>query len=55
LRFKVRPVRPVKAPLRYCQTLPIAAGKALAQCAEDTDDPKLKNALERLASHAPKT
>ena len=55
LRLKVRPVRPAKAPLRYCQTLPEAAGKALTQCAEDTDDPKLKNALERLASHATKS
>lgn len=54
LRFKVRPVRPVKAPRRYFRSLPDSAGKALTECAEDTDDPGLKNALERLASHATK-
>ncbi|MDN6179587.1 MAG: DUF721 domain-containing protein [Halomonas subglaciescola] len=52
--FKVRPVRPLKKPRRYCRTLPDSAGKALAQCAEDTADPKLKSALARLASHAAK-
>ncbi|WNK21436.1 DciA family protein [Halomonas piscis] len=54
LRFKVRPVRPVKAPRRYCRTLPQSAGKVLTECAEETRDPGLKAALERLASHAPR-
>lgn len=54
LHFKVRPVRPVKTPRRYSRTLPESAGKVLTECAEDTRDPKLKDALERLASHAPR-
>nr|WP_300308802.1 DciA family protein [Halomonas sp.] len=51
-QLKVRPVRPAKAPLRQTRRLPAQAGKEIATCAEDTDDPKLKQALQRLASHA---
>ncbi|GAA3907104.1 DciA family protein [Halomonas cibimaris] len=54
LHFKVRPVRPVKTPRRYQRSLPASAGRVLNECAEDTPDPKLKNALERLAAHAPR-
>ncbi|MCP1314264.1 MULTISPECIES: DUF721 domain-containing protein [unclassified Halomonas] len=52
--FKVRPVRPVKVPERYHRSLSADAGQTIAQCADDTDDPRLKRALERLASHAGK-
>ncbi|MDR5873954.1 DciA family protein [Halomonas sp. CUBES01] len=51
--FKVRPVHPVVAPKRNTRSLSADAGKTLAECAEDTTDPALKRALERLASHAP--
>ncbi|SDN22066.1 DUF721 domain-containing protein [Vreelandella arcis] len=51
--FKVRPVRTVQAPLRNTRSLSCSAGKTLADCAQDTDHPALKRALERLASHAP--
>lgn len=51
--FKVRPVHPIVAPKRNTRSLSADAGKTLAQCAEDTSDPALKRALERLASHAP--
>ncbi|WP_249978773.1 DUF721 domain-containing protein [Vreelandella olivaria] len=50
--LKVRPVRPVEAPKRYTRTLSNDAGKTLAECAADTDNPALKDALQRLASHA---
>lgn len=50
--LKVRPVRPVLAPRRQVRTLPGPAGDEIAACAEDTDDPRLKRALERLAAHA---
>ncbi|WP_447553163.1 DUF721 domain-containing protein [Vreelandella sp. EE22] len=52
--FKVRPVRPVTVPTRYTRTLSHGASDTIAQCAEDTEDPRLKSALERLASHARK-
>lgn len=51
--FKVRPVHPIVAPKRNTRSLSADAGKTLAQCAEDTSNPALKRALERLASHAP--
>ncbi|RUR42590.1 DUF721 domain-containing protein [Vreelandella populi] len=51
--FKVRPVRPVEAPLRNTRNLSATAGKTLADCASDTHNPALRKALERLASHAP--
>lgn len=51
--FKVRPIRPIQAPLRNTRSLSSSAGQTLAECAEDTDHPALKRALERLASHAP--
>lgn len=51
--LKVRPVRPVESPKRYTRSLSSNAGKTLAECAKDTDNPSLKKALERLASHAP--
>jgi hypothetical protein len=50
--FKVRPVRPIVAPPRNTRRLSADAGKTLAECAEDTSNPALKRALERLASHA---
>jgi len=51
-QFKVRPVRPVKAPLRQVRDLPLHAADELVSCAADVEDPRLKRALERLASHA---
>jgi hypothetical protein len=48
-------VRPIESPKRYTRTLSDDAGKTLAECAKDTDNPALKNALERLASHARST
>ncbi|KPQ25708.1 MAG: Protein of unknown function (DUF721) [Halomonas sp. HL-48] len=51
--FKVRPVHPIVAPKRNTRSLSADAGKTLAECAQDTTDPALKSALERLASHAP--
>ncbi|WP_104202370.1 DUF721 domain-containing protein [Billgrantia saliphila] len=50
--LKVRPVRPVKAPLRQVRRLPAPAADEISACAADVDDPRLKHALERLASHA---
>ncbi|MDN3552807.1 DciA family protein [Halomonas almeriensis] len=50
--LKVRPVRPPKAPLRQTRQLPAHAADELSSCANDVDDPRLKQALERLASHA---
>ncbi|MDR5868352.1 DUF721 domain-containing protein [Halomonas koreensis] len=50
--FKVRPVRPPKAPVRQTRRLPARAADELSSCADDVDDPRLKRALERLASHA---
>lgn len=50
--FKVRPVRPVEAPLRNTRQLSFNAGKTLTDCASDTRNPALRKALERLASHA---
>ncbi|NVF14093.1 MULTISPECIES: DUF721 domain-containing protein [Halomonadaceae] len=50
--FKVRPVHPIVAPPRNTRSLSADAGKTLAECAEDTTNPTLKRALERLASHA---
>lgn len=50
--FKVRPVRPIVAPPPNTRRLSADAGKTLAECAEDTSNPALKRALERLASHA---
>ena len=51
--LKVRPVRPIESPKRYTRTLSQEAANTLSECAKDTDDPALKGALERLASHAP--
>lgn len=50
--LKVRPVRPPKAPPRHSRRLSTSAAGEIASCAEDTEDPRLKRALERLASHA---
>ncbi|CAM3981781.1 DciA family protein [Vreelandella rituensis] len=52
LTLKVRPVRPPKAPVRNTRTLSGTAGDTLARCADDVADPGLKDALQRLASHA---
>lgn len=49
--LKVRPVRPVRPPPRQVRHLPAAAADALSRCAEDTEDPRLKAALQRLAAH----
>lgn len=51
-QFKVRPVRPPKLPRRYVRELPAQAADEISSCARDTDDPRLRQALERLASHA---
>ncbi|MGR4068861.1 DciA family protein [Halomonas sp. LR3S48] len=50
--LKVRPVRPLKVPPRQVRTLPAPAADEISACAADVDDPRLKGALERLASHA---
>ncbi len=50
--LKVRPVRPLKVPPRQVRTLPTPAADEISACAADIDDPRLKGALERLASHA---
>ncbi|GEK71714.1 hypothetical protein HHA04nite_02580 [Halomonas halophila] len=50
--FKVRPVRPAKVPPRQTRHLPAHAADELSSCAADVEDPTLKRALERLASHA---
>ncbi|MCE8015691.1 DUF721 domain-containing protein [Halomonas sp. MCCC 1A17488] len=50
--LKVRPVRPLKVPPRQVRTLPAPAADEISACAADVDDPRLKRALERLASHA---
>ncbi|GHC20365.1 DUF721 domain-containing protein [Aidingimonas halophila] len=52
LAFKVRPVHPPKVPQRQHRRLPSKAADELSSCAADTDNPRLKKALERLASHA---
>lgn len=53
LDFKVRPVHPLKAPVTQARTLSSEAARHLKACAEDTDDPRLKKSLARLAAHAP--
>ncbi|WP_444678075.1 DUF721 domain-containing protein [Halomonas sp. E19] len=50
--LKVRPVRPLKTPLRQTRHLPARAADEIAACAADTENPRLRRALERLASHA---
>jgi hypothetical protein len=50
--FKVRPVRPARAPVRQVRELPPRAADELSSCAADVEDPRLRQALERLASHA---
>ncbi|MFC3283619.1 DUF721 domain-containing protein [Litchfieldella rifensis] len=50
--LKVRPIRPPKAPLRQSRQLSTTAADEISCCARDTEDPRLKRALERLASHA---
>jgi hypothetical protein len=50
--LKVRPVRPPKAPLRQPRHLPARAADELSSCAESVEDPGLRDALRRLASHA---
>ena len=54
LTFKVRPVHPLKVPERNTRELSSAAASILKACAEETDDPALKGALSRLASHTKK-
>ncbi|PRY73562.1 DUF721 domain-containing protein [Halomonas ventosae] len=50
--LKVRPVRPTRPPLRQVRHLPERAADEISSCAADVEDPGLKRALERLASHA---
>ncbi|MGQ4877414.1 DUF721 domain-containing protein [Billgrantia sp. LNSP4103-1] len=50
--LKVRPVKPLKVPPRQVRTLTSPAADEISACAADVDDPRLKSALERLASHA---
>ena len=50
--LKVRPVRPLKVRPRQVRHLPQPAADELSACAADVDNPRLKRALERLASHA---
>lgn len=50
--LKVRPVRPPKAPPRQTRELSSGAADEISSCAADIDDPRLKKALERLATHA---
>ncbi|MCE8032376.1 DUF721 domain-containing protein [Halomonas sp. MCCC 1A11057] len=50
--LKVRPVRPLKVPPRQVRSLPVPAADEISACAADVEDPRLKGALERLASHA---
>ncbi|WP_148254680.1 DUF721 domain-containing protein [Aidingimonas lacisalsi] len=52
LNFKVRPIHPPKPPQRQVRRLPTAAADELSSCAADTENPRLKRSLERLASHA---
>ncbi|ERL50716.1 hypothetical protein BJB45_06170 [Halomonas huangheensis] len=52
--LKVRPVRPARIPPRQSRHLSANAGNEVSSCAADVDDPELKRALERLASHAEK-
>ena len=49
--FKVRPVRPLKIAPRQTRHFSPQAASEIASCAEDTSDPRLKRALERLAAH----
>jgi hypothetical protein len=50
--LKVRPVHPVKCPVRRIRDLSPGAADEISSCAADIEDPRLKGALERLASHA---
>ncbi|WP_158772927.1 DUF721 domain-containing protein [Cobetia sp. L2A1] len=52
LTFKVRPVRPAFVPARQLRHLPEAAAEHLLDCASHTEDSHLREALQRLASHA---
>lgn len=53
-RLKVRPIRPARLPPCQLRYLSASAGEQISSCAADVDDPALKQALERLASHAKK-
>ena len=50
--LKVRPVRPLKVPPRQVRKLPQPAAAEISACAADIDNPRLKQALQRLAAHA---
>ncbi|WP_457807889.1 DUF721 domain-containing protein [Kushneria sp. EE4] len=52
LTFKVRPIRPAYTPDTRVRELPEAAASQLRECARDTDNPRLRKSLERLASHS---
>lgn len=52
LKLKVRPIRPSTTPVRQPRHLPTQAAEELSSCADDVDDPRLKDALLRLAAHA---
>lgn len=52
--LKVRPIRPLKVPLRQVRKLPQPAADQISACAADVENLQLKQALQRLASHAEK-
>ena len=52
LTFKVRPIVPPRVPISQPRALSSQAADELSSCARDTDNPRLKRALERLAAHA---
>ncbi|MGO2133138.1 MAG: DUF721 domain-containing protein [Halomonas sp.] len=51
LTLKVRPIRPAKTPMRQPRHLPARAADELLSCADTVKDPKLRDALLRLAAH----
>ncbi|MHB0774330.1 DUF721 domain-containing protein [Halomonas sp. WWR20] len=51
ITLKVRPVRPPKIMPRQVRTLSSEAASQLEACAADTEDPRLKRSLSRLAAH----
>ncbi|QJQ96400.1 MULTISPECIES: DUF721 domain-containing protein [Halomonadaceae] len=50
--LKVRPIRPHKALPRQTRQLSPSAADEISLCADDTENPRLKQALQRLAAHA---
>lgn len=52
LDFKVRPLRPTQAAVRVPRYLSTTAASHISECADYTEDPSLRAALQRLAAHA---